>query len=246
MSEVRFEVFGTEFCRILRAVARFQALPKDFGGEYAAVRCLASGDRLVLAALNGVSAAVGSVEVDDVEGVGTFSVPHAQVKAVLAIFDRRLPSGCTREDYILQVVVSDRSISIEDVSTLFDGDRFEIAVPMEEDAARGDASESDKVMSALAVLQGGLGPTQRDEDLTGGIFFSPKEAARLARAASDLGIEMHLRMVGRLLVAPLGEDFVAYTAGSLRHDDEKRPYVDERAMRWWRSRLFEVVHEGVL
>lgn len=246
MNRISFRVYGTEFCRVLKAVALFQAMPKDFE-SYAAVRCMARGDGLVLAATNGVSAAVGHVSTEDVDGLGPFSLPHSQVKAILAVFDRRLPKDRDANEYVLEVTATDASIRIEDVSVLFDGDTFTIAVPHPDTVERGDPSELEKVMGTLAVLIGGL---QLDDDqvpLDGGIYFSPIEVSRISRAAKELGLELSLRPNGRRLLAPLSDDFTAFTAGTLRSwNEEKRPYIDERATRSWRSRLHDVVDNGVI
>lgn len=245
-TRISFRVYGTEFCRILSAVALFQGSPREFG-TYAAVRCLSTGGGLAMAATNGASAAVGMVQTEDVDGRGPFSLPHAQVKAILAVFKRKLPKGTHSWDYVLEVTVTDEWIKIEDVSVLFDGDTFTIAVPHPETAERGDLSESEKVMNTLSVVAGGLDPVQEPIDLAEGIFFSPNETALIARAAKGLGTEVHVRPNGRRLVAPLAEDFTVYTAGSLHSwDGAKPPFVDERALRSWRAWLTDVVDNGVI
>lgn len=245
-TRISFRVYGTEFCRMVSAVGLFQALPKDFA-SYAAIRCLARGDGLTMAATNGSSAAIGHVSTENVDGVGPFSLPHAQVKAILAVFNRKVPTGKHSWDYVLQVTVTEHSITIEDVSVLFDGDTFTIAIPHEEAAERGDLSESEQVMNTLSVLAGGLDAEQQEVDLAEGIHFSPTEVSRIARAAKALGIELHLQPNGRRLLAPLGEDFSAFTAGTLHQwDGAKPPYIDARALRAWRARLHDVVDSGVI
>lgn len=245
-TRISFRVYGTEFCRMVSAVGLFQALPKDFA-SYAAIRCLARGDGLTMAATNGVSAAIGLVSTDDVEGVGPFSLPHAQVKAILAVFNRRLPKDTNTEDYVLEVTVTEHSITIEDVSVLFDGDTFTIAIPPEDTAERGDPSESEHVMKTLAVLAGALETDQKEVDLADGIYFSPVELSRITRAAKALGVELHLRTNGRRLLAPLGEDFTALTAGALhQREGHNPPFIDTLALRAWQSRLHDVVDGGVI
>lgn len=245
-TRISFRVYGTEFCRILSAVALFQAGPRDFGGEYAAVRCLARGDGLSLAATNGASAAAGTVQTEDVDGVGPFSLPHAQVKAILAVFNRRLPKDTNSEDYVLEVTVTEQSIKIEDVSVLFDGDTFTIAIPHEDTAERGDLSESEKVMNTFSLLAGAIDRDQIPVDLAAGIYFSPVEIQRIARAAKAIGLELHFRPNGRRLLAPLAGDFVAFTAGTLQREEARPPFRDERALAVWRDRFYDVVDSGVI
>ena len=245
-TEISFRVYGTEFCRILSAVALFQGSPREFD-SYAAVRCLSTGEGLAMAATNGASAAIGHVQTDDVDGRGPFSLPHAQVKAILAVFKRKLPKDTHAWDYVLEVTVTDEWIKIEDVSVLFDGDTFTIAVPHPETADRGDLSESEKVMNTLSVLAGGLDAVQEYVDLAEGIFFSANEMGLIARAAKGLGLEVNLRPNGRRLVAALAEDFTVYTVGTLRSwDGGKPPFIDERALRGWRGWLTDVVDNGVI
>lgn len=245
-TQISFRVYGTEFCRILSAVALFQGSPREFD-SYGAVRCLATGDGLAMAATNGASAAIGMVQMDDVTGRGPFSLPHAQVKAILAVFKRKLPKGTNSWDYVLEVTVADQWIKIEDVSVLFDRDTFTIAVPHPETAERGDPSESEKVMSTLSVVAGGLDPEQEPITLSQGIFFSANEMALIARAAKGLGLEVNLRLNGRRLVAALAEDFTVYTAGTLRSwDGATPPFIDERALQSWRGWLTDVVDNGVI
>lgn len=245
-TRISFRVYGTEFCRMIAAVGLFQALPRDFG-SYAAIRCLVRGDGLTMAATNGSSAAIGHVSTEDVDGVGPFSLPYVQVKAVLAVFNRKLPKDKHSWDYVLEVTVTEHSITIEDVSILFDGDTFTIAIPHEDTAERGDLSESEHVMSTLSVLAGGLDVEQQEIDLAEGIYFSPVEVQRIARAAKGLGVELHVRPNGRRLVAPLAEDFTAFTAGTLHQwDGAKPPHIDQRALQGWRARLHDVVDSGVI
>ncbi len=124
-----FRVYGLEFCRMLEAVAMFQALPRETE-SYAAVRCIVSADGLSLLALNLRSAAAGGhVELAEQDGVGVFSIPAAQVKAVLAIFRRKLPKEVSADEYVLEVTLSPLALRIADVSVLFDGDEFQMSVP---------------------------------------------------------------------------------------------------------------------
>lgn len=244
--EMSFRMYGTEFCRILGAVGMFQAVPRDFE-QHSAVRCLARGDELVLAATNGVAAAIGRVPTDEAEGRGPLSIPHAQVKAVLGVFARPLPKGVSAAEYLLQVTVTTETIRIEDVSALFGGDTFTMVRPSEEAAERGDLSEMELVMNALSLHAAALDEAQDPIGLESGVFFSPAEVARVSRAAKAIGVEVHLRSSGRRLIAPLSESFIAYVAGDLHAwEQRKPPFIDERAVRGWRRRLTEVVDEGVL
>lgn len=246
-SSISFEVYGLEFCRMLGAVGLFQASPKEFA-SYAAVRCLSRYDGLSMAALNGGAVAAGLVQTEDAEGFGAFSIPHAQVKAIISVFKVTLPKEVSANEYRLAVEVADRQMTIRDVSGLIDGSSLTVDVaedPMT--LERGDKSSEDLAHQCFEVLQRGLDPKPA-VDLSSGIFFSPAQVGRVARAAVALGVELHVRMLGRLLVAPLAEDFVAYVASSEhREDDEHRaPWIDERSLTEWRGRLREVIDEGVL
>lgn len=241
-TRILFRVYGTEFCRALSAVALFQALPKDFA-SFAAVRLAARHDGLSLAAGNGVSAAIAHVSTDEQEGVGVFSIPHSQVKAVLAVFKRTLPKDISSDQYVLEVTATDQWITIKDVSVLFDGDTFTMAVPSDDSLEYGDQSETDRAMDTFSMLASGL-DADSPLDLTSGVYFSPAEVARIARAVKELGLELHLRAVGRRLLAPISDDFTAFTVATLRDRDLPRPFLDERALDGWRDRLHDLVEQG--
>lgn len=237
VGRVRFRVYGLEFCQMLAAVALFQADPKKFD-ELAAVRCIASGDGLYLAAVNGASAAAGQVDIIDRDGLGPFSISHEHVKSILAIFKRKLPTGTSPDEYVLEVDVTDRELVVADVSKLFGGDSLTMSVgPGVESLERGEQSDDDRVLGAFSSLAGGTA-TDHPVDLADGIHFSSAEIARMGRAAGVLSVEVSMRMLGRRLVAPLTDSFIAYTAGTRRRDDkETRPFRDERALLGWRDRL---------
>lgn len=240
VGRVTFQVYGLEFCRMLAAVALFQADPKKFD-ELAAVRCIASGDGLYLAAVNGASAAAGQVDIIDLDGLGPFSISHEHVKSILAIFKRKLPAGTLPDEYVLEVDVNDRVLVVADVSKLFGGDSLTMSIGPAGDALeRGEQSDDDRVMAAFSSLAGGTRP-DHPVDLADGIHFSPAEIARMGRAAGVLGVELSMRMLGRRLVVPLTEEFIAYTAGTRRSEDkESRPFRDERALVEWRDRLLDL------
>lgn len=239
-TRIEFSVYGTEFCRMLAAVALFQADPKKFD-VLAAVRCIVSGDGLYLAAVNGSSAAAGSVPVIDDAGLGPFSISHEHVKSILSIFKRKLPKGAAADEYVLEVTVTEEHLVIADVSKLFGGDSLTMALPSGDSSLEhGQQSETDRVLAAFSTLAGGAAD-DHPEDLTTGIYFAPGEVARLGRAAGVLGVELSMRMLGRRLVAPLDTDFIAYTAGTLRRDEkEKPPFRDHRALLRWRDRLLDL------
>ena len=242
-----FQVYGTEFCRALGAVALFQAPPKVFP-TYAAVRCLSRHDGLSMAALNGSAAAAGNVSTMEPQGYGAFSIPFGQVKALLAVFKVTLPKGVSAQEYVLEVEVADRQMTVTDVSGLIDGSSLTVEVA-EDPASRehGDSSTFDPVQQTFQVLQRGLDEVA-GADRTAGIYFSAEQVGRMARAADLLGVELHLRMNGRMLVAPLADDFIAYCAsGEHREDDEHRPpWIDQRSLAAWRGRLDEVIDQGVI
>lgn len=236
-TRITFSVYGLELCRMLGAVALFQADPKKFG-VYAAVRCIASGDGLFLAALNGTSAAAGRVDLIDVDGVGPFSISPEQAKSILAIFKRKLPKDTGEDEYVLEVTVTEERIVVADVSKLFGGDSLTMAVQGgDASLEHGEQSETDRVLATFSSLAGGVADDE-PVDLAAGVHFSAPEIARLGRAAGVLGVEVSMRMLGRRLVAPLADDCIAYTAGTLRSDDkEKLPYRDQRTLLGWRDRL---------
>lgn len=240
VGRVTFQVYGLEFCQMLAAVALFQAEPRKFD-ELAAVRCIASGDGLYLAAVNGSSAAAAQVSIVDLDGLGPFSISHEHVKSILAIFKRKLPKGTSPDEYVLEVDVTERELVVADVSKLFGGDSLTMAAgPGVESLERGEQSGDDRVMAAFSSLAGGT-TADHPLDLADGIHFPAPEIARIGRAAGVLGVEVSMRMLGRRLVAPLTESFIAYTAGSLRREDaEQRPFRDERALLWWRDRLVDL------
>lgn len=240
VGRVTFQVYGLEFCTMLAAVALFQADPRKFD-ELAAVRCIASGDGLYLAAVNGSSAAAGQVGIVDLEGRGPFSISHEHVKSILAIFKRKLPKGTSPDEYVLEVDVTERELVVADVSKLFGGDSLTMAAgPGVESLERGEQSDDDRVMAAFSSLAGGS-TAAHPVDLADGIHFASPEIARIGRAAGVLGVEVSMRMLGRRLVAPLTGSFIAYTAGTLRSEDkEQRPFRDERALLWWRDRLVDL------
>ena len=246
MSDVRFTVVGGEFCRVLEAVALFQSTPKQFG-PLAGVRCVLRYDGLTMLAVNGVSAAVGTVSVASVDGVGLFSFPHSQVKALLAVFKRALPKGADQDEYMLEVRVSEDSIRVEDISHLFDRDQLTIAIPSAKDVEPHEQTDEQRVMQTASALLG-IVEQSTPLDLASGVFFDPAELARIARAAKVVGVELCLRAVGRGVLAPLSDEVVAYTVASVRQVEEHQrpPFIDERAVRQYRQRLAEIVDEGVL
>ncbi|MGO2311667.1 hypothetical protein ACTXJ9_10935 [Brachybacterium tyrofermentans] len=244
---VEFRVYGLEFCRMLGAVALFQASPKDFA-SYAAVRCLSRHDGLSMAALNGGAAAAGHVQTEQVEGYGAFSIPHAQVKAILSVFKVALPKEVSAQEYVLLVEVSDRQMTITDVSGLIDGSSLTVDVAEDPLALeRGEKSSLDLVHLTFQTVQRGLDPAP-PLNMADGIWFSPAQVGRIARAATLLGLELHMQMNGRMLLAPLDDDFMAYCASAEhREDDDHRPpWIDARSLGSWRGRLREVIDEGVI
>lgn len=244
-TRIEFSVYGTEFCRMLAAVALFQADPKKFD-VLAAVRCIVSGDGLYLAAMNGSSAAAGAVATIDTDGVGPFSISHEHVKSILSIFKQKLPKGAAADEYVLELTVTDEHLVIADVSKLFGGDSLTMALPpVDSSLEHGQQSDTDRVLAAFSTLAGGTAD-DHPEDLAAGIYFAPGEVARLGRAAGTLGVELSMRTLGRRLVAPLDTDFIAYTTGTLRRDDkEKPPFRDQRALVRWRDRLVDL-EQGAL
>ncbi len=241
-----FRVYGTEFCRVLGAVALFQASPRAFE-SLAAVRCFARYDGLSLIAINGASVAVGHVEAEDIDEPAVFSIPAAQVKAILAIFNRRLPKDASSMEYVLEVTVTDQQVRIHDVSDLFERDEYLMAITATEDLEAREQSDAERAMRAAATAMSALRATD-PFDLAAGVYFSHDEIARMARAAKLLTLELHLRPAGRFLVAALADDFVAMTVAQ-RHDrDPEKPriFIDEQALRSWRGRLDELVDQAVL
>lgn len=232
---VEFTVYGGEFVRMLQVVQLFQADPKKFD-VLAAVRCISSGDGLYMAAVNGASAAAVQVDTIDTNGLGLFSISHDHVKQICSFFK---PSSKQKPDeFVLKVSIAGEELVIADVSKLFGGDKLVMALPPDGGVFdHGDQSESDRVIAAFSSLAGGTAP-DHPIDLADGIHFSSAEIARIGRAAGLYGHEVSFRMAGRRLVSPIGERFIAYTAGTLRKDDkESRPYLDERALSGWRDRL---------
>lgn len=222
---------------MLSAIALFQADPKKIDA-LAAVRCIASGDGLYLAAVNGTSAAVGRVDLLDITRVGPFSLTPSQVKTTLAVFNRKLPKDTHPDEYVLDVHVTDDQATITNVSKLFGGDSLTLAIQNGDTTLdHGEQSETQRVLAAFSTLAAATA-NDHPHDLTNGIHFSATEITRLGRAAAALGVEVSLRTLGRRLVAPLTADAIAFTVGTLRtNDKEKPPYRDERSLHTWRDRL---------
>lgn len=244
---ISFEVYGLEFCRMLGAVGLFQARPQDFA-SYAAIRCLSRYDGLSLAATNAVAMAAGHVETEDASGFGAFSIPAGQVKAILAVFKVTLPKEVSSMEYRLAVEVTGRQMTSRDVSGLIDGSQLTVDVAEDPLALdHGEKSSTDLVHQTFQLVQRGLDPNPAVV-LEDGVYFSPEQVRKLSRAAILLNVELHWRMLGRLLVAPLAEDFVAMVTSSEHMEDEERrpPWIDARSLTQWRARLREVIDEGVI
>lgn len=240
---VDFQVDGREFCTMLTAVALFQG-PARTMPEYAKVFCFVRHDGLTMGATNGVSCAVGRVDVLAGDGVGVFVIPAPQVKALLAVFDRALPKD-PEDEYVLEVEVDADQIRVRDVSSLFDHEELLIAVQPEDDVLRTRTSVQ-QAMSLAAIMSRAVS-SGIPFDLASGCYFSHAEVARLARAAKTLGTELMLRPLDGRLLAPLSEDFAAFTVAQVRdREEQKAPFLDERAVRDWRARLEELVDGGAL
>ncbi|UQN30683.1 hypothetical protein [Brachybacterium kimchii] len=243
----RFRVYGTEFCNHLQAVALFQADARKIP-QYAAVRCIARTDGLTMIAHNGLSCAVADLSTLDPEGAGLFSIPTTQVKALLAIFHRKLPKGTLPDEYVLEVKLTARTLTVTDVSGLFTGDEYVMALPDPDSLEPHEEPEDAHTMRAAASARGALADAA-PTDLTDGVHFSPTELGRLARAAGTLGWNLHIRPVGHMLIAPIAETFVAATYAELNDrpaDGPHAPFIDERALADVRRRLDEIVEQGAL
>lgn len=245
MSEFSFQVYGGEFTRTLAAVALFQAAPRDIE-SYAAVRCLVRHDGLTMLAQNGTAGAAGNIATIEQQGTGLFSIPHAQVKALLAIFKRRLPKDMSALEYVLEVTVTDRELRVHDISELFDGDEYVIVLPDPRDLQAGEQSEVEKIMATASSAWAAL-RDPRPLDLTDGVFFPSEEISRIARAAKAAGIEVHVRAIGRYLVAPLSEDLIAWVwAEPHSTEHRRRPFIDDRSMSTFLERFEDIVDRAVI
>ena len=243
-TRINFRVYGLEFCRMLGAVGLFQATPRE-AESYAAVRCVAGSAGLSMFALNLRAAAAGHVDIEHENGAGMFSIPHAQVKNILAIFKRKLPKEVQEDEYVLEVTVTEHAITIADVTELFSGDVLTVTVP-EETLERGDESEADRVIRAATVVQDAIARGQVEVGLGAGHHLNPTEVGRIAKAAGILGVALHVWPLGRTLVTPLGDSFVAVLSIGRAGDDAERPLSDERTVAEWRDRLEELVDHGVI
>ena len=225
-----FRVYGTEFCRMLEAVAQFQGPVKY--QRYAAVRCVLAVDGLSLFASNMVAAAFGHVEVEDPDGEGMFSIPSSQVKSIRQTFKRALPKDSDPDEYVLEV------------SELFEKDMLQFAVPTDDDLGPGDRSAREITQELAAAAQYSVRDGAR-LDLLGGAHFNPVELGRVAKAAKILEERANLRPVENRMLCPLGDSFTAVLGAGRHNEDEPQPYVDERNLMEWRERLYEIVERGV-
>ena len=237
-----FRVYGTEFCRMLEAVAQFQGPVKY--QRYAAVRCVLAVDGLSLFASNMVAAAFGHVEVEDPDGEGMFSIPSSQVKSIRQTFKRALPKDSDPDEYVLEVTVTEAWIRIVDVSELFEKDMLQFAVPTDDDLGPGDRSAREITQELAAAAQYSVRDGAR-LDLLGGAHFNPVELGRVAKAAKILEERVNLRPVENRMLCPLGDSFTAVLGAGRHNEDEPQPYVDERNLMEWRERLYEIVERGV-
>lgn len=243
-TQITFSVYAVEFCTVLQAVALFQARPQDFA-EFARVHCYARHDGLMLSASNGVSAAIARVETEGQVGTGVFELPAAQVKALLAVFKRPVPKDFSADDYVLEVTADEHLVRVKDTSNLFDHDELVLAVqPTDVDnphvPAPGEAAMS-LAATMMRTVQESL-----PLDLAGGVFFSPAEVERIAKAARILGLELRLRPQGRSLTAPISDGFYAMTAAEYSERDRTPPFRDARSVHAWDERLHELVNLGVI
>lgn len=239
-----FRVYAGEFCRILTAVGLFQWSAKE-NPDRARVFCFARHDGLTMIAINGSSAAIGNLDMEDLQGAGIFAIPAAQVKAILALFDRRIPKDASSAEYVLEISTNRRETRVKDVSDLFDRDELVVMNPEEPDLA-GTSSTAQLAMGGVSTVLNNLN-SRAELDLTSGVHFNTEEIARIARAAKGLGWPLRFRAVGGILLAPIADEFVALTVASKRSEDEKaKPTPDETTLDSWRHRFDELLHEGVI
>lgn len=242
--QIKFEVNALAFCKVLQAVALFQARPQDFS-EYARVHCYARHDGLLLSASNGSSAAIARVDVDELAGSGGFELPAGQVKALLAVFKRPVPKDFSSDEYVLEVSADEHLVRVKDISDLFDHDELVLAVQATDVDNPHMPAPGEMAMSLAATMM----RTVQDAlplDLTSGVYFSPDEVERIAKAAKILGRELYLRPQGRSLTTPISDDFYASTVAQHSEHDRKPPFRDARAVHAWDERLHELVNLGVM
>lgn len=235
-----FDVYASEFCQMVAAVGLFQASPKHLP-QHARVQCFLRHDGLTMAALNGASAAVGTIDTISAEGAGVFAIPFSQVKALLAIFDRPVPKDESSYAYVLSIRVEPTRIRVSDLS---DHEELWIAVQPEDPEKEGGTP----LEIAMSVAKSMTRAVRSREplDLAGGVHFAAPEVKRLADAAKILSTELMLHAVGNRLLAPLSESFIAYTVARHRdRDDQRPPYLDARSVTMWQDRLGELTESGV-
>lgn len=246
-SPITFTVDAPTFCQLLTAVGLFQGIPREYA-EYARVRCFVRHDGLTLLATNGVSGAIGHCSTETRDGSGLFDIPASQVKALLAVYKRQRPKESKFEEYHLEVSVTRDMVRVQDISDIFDREQLQIAVAPEA-LEPNEKGQEELAMSAAATMSRAVA-ARAPLDLADGVFFSPDEVARLARAAKALGVEIHVRPVGNVLLAPLAPGFTAYTTAQHHRDEPggrgKGPFIDQRAVAAWSHRLDELVGQGVI
>lgn len=243
-TRINFRVYGLEFCRMLGAVGLFQATPRD-SDVYSQVRCVAGTGGLSMYALNLRAAAAGHVDIEHEDGAGMFSIPSVHVKGILAIFKRKLPKERGEDEYVLEVTVTERAITIADVSELFAGDVLTVTVP-EPVVEHGDEPESEAIRRTAIVVQKAIEEGRAKADLTAGYTMNPVEVGRVAKAAQLLGVVMEQWPLGRTMVIPLGDSFTATLMLGKAADDEERPLQGERTISEWRTRLEDFIDHGVI
>lgn len=241
---ITFRTYGLEFCRMLQAIDLFHTSPRE-SDVYSVVRCVAGAEGLSLFATNLRSAAAAHLDIEHERGAGMFAIPAAQVKNVLQVFKRKLPKDTAEDEYVLEVTVTDKAITIADVSDLFSRDVLTVMVPPESDE-RGTEPESEVTMRTATIVLNAVATELPKIDLTAGRWLPPAEVSRVAKAAGILGQQIHLWPVGRMVMWPLGDSFVAVCAVASELDDEPRPYGDAVALADWRDRLERLVDQGVI
>ena len=241
---ITFRAYGLELCRMLAATALFQSTPRE-SEIYSRVRCTAGAGGLSMIATNLRIIAAGHVDIEHGHGGGLFSITAAQVKAILAVFDRKLPKGVGEDEYMLELEVTPTRIQINDISNLFSHDSLTLQI-QDENLERGDESETDRLMRIASMLQRFVSGWGVKADLTDGRYLLPAEVARVAKAAGILGTALHVWPVDRHVLFPLGDSFVAACYLSRELEETPRPYQDAQALSEWRARLEDLVDHGVI
>ncbi|GAA1714749.1 hypothetical protein [Brachybacterium phenoliresistens] len=242
--DIELTVYGTEFTRLLEATSLFHANPRD-DDRNAVVRCFARHDGLTLTATNGTALGAGILTPHGQEGAGLFAITAAQVKAVLAVFKRRLPKDATADEYLLSIQVSEDQIRIVDRSDLFDHDELTLTIPPPEDGAYREAPD-EQAMRIAAMLRRIL-HDQAPLDLADGCTMPHDRLTRLAKAARILGGDLALRPQGSVIVSPIGDTFVAVTVvQEVDRETHRAPFRDEVNVREWMRRVDDIAASGVL